>query len=144
MEAFISEFIHSFGELGSTAGLLALANIIFIDIVMSGDNAILIGMATNKLKGEERKKAIMIGIVLATVLRVLFASVAVYLMSVVGLKLAGGLLLLYVVWKFYKELRGGSHGGHGDVAVAGTLAAAIWTIIIADVSMSLDNVLAVA
>lgn len=144
MDAFITEFLHSLGELNSTAGLLALANIIFIDIVMSGDNAILIGMATNKLKGEARKKAIMIGIVLATVLRVIFASFTVYLMSIVGLKLAGGFLLLYVVWKFYKELRGGSHGHGADIAAAGTLAAAIWTIVIADVSMSLDNVLAVA
>ncbi len=105
MDAFFKEFLHSLAELNSTAGLLALANIIFIDIVMSGDNAILIGMATNKLKGKARQKAILIGIVLATVLRVLFASVAVYLMSMVGLKLAGGFLLLYVVWKFYKELR---------------------------------------
>lgn len=144
MESLVNEFLHSLKELNSSAGLLALANIIFIDIVMSGDNAILIGMATNKLKGKERKKAIMIGIVLATVLRVLFASVAVYLMSMVGLKLAGGFLLLYVVWKFYRELRGGSHTSHADIAVAGTLAAAIWTIIIADFSMSLDNVLAVA
>ncbi|MDQ1343833.1 MAG: hypothetical protein QG650_553 [Patescibacteria group bacterium] len=144
MESFVNDFLHSLKELNSSAGLLALANIIFIDIVMSGDNAILIGMATNKLKGKERKKAIMIGIVLATVLRVLFASMAVYLMSMVGLKLAGGFLLLYVVWKFYRELRGGSHASHADVAVAGTLAAAIWTIIIADFSMSLDNVLAVA
>lgn len=144
MEAFLNEFLHSFGELGSTAGLLALANIIFIDIVMSGDNAILIGMATKRLKGKDRKTAITVGIVLATLFRVAFASVAVYLMGIVGLKLAGGLLLLYVVWKFYKELRG-SHSEHaGAVASAAGLAAAIWTIIIADVSMSLDNVLAVA
>lgn len=145
MDAFLNEFLHSLADLGSTKGLLALMNIIFIDIVMSGDNAILIGMATNKLKGKDRKRAILIGIVLATLLRVIFASMAVFLMSVVGLKLAGGLLLLYVVWKFYKELRGADHHGHAaDAVAAGTLAAAIWTIVVADVSMSLDNVLAVA
>ena len=89
MEAFLQEFLHSFSELGSTAGMLALANIIFIDIVMSGDNAILIGMATRKLQGKDRKKAILFGITLATVLRIVLALFATVLLGMVGLKLAG-------------------------------------------------------
>ncbi len=128
------------------AGFFALVNVILIDIVMSGDNAIVIGLATKQLHGAERKKAIAIGVLLATVLRIIFACTAVMLLKVVGLKFAGGLLLLYVVWKFYKELRSEKHGDHdaaGEVA-ARSLAAAIWLIVLADVSMSLDNVLAVA
>jgi YjbE family integral membrane protein len=118
-----------------------------IDIVLSGDNAIVIGMATKDLQGKERKRAIAIGIALATALRVLFASTVVYLMRVVGIKFAGGLLLLYVVWKFYRELRsaeGEGEGGGGGKREARTLASAVWLILIADVSMSLDNVLAVS
>lgn len=137
-------FLSHFAELFTTAGLLALLNIILIDIVMSGDNAILIGMATRNLEGKERKQAIFFGIILATILRIIFAFFAVFLLSVVGLKFAGGLLLLYVVWKFYRELRTHEgHGPHDEVKKAG-LMAAIYTIVIADVSMSLDNVLAVA
>lgn len=110
---------------------------------MSGDNAILIGMATKDLKGKERSKAITIGIALATLLRIVFSFFAVYLLSIFGIKLAGGILLLYVVWKFYKEMRtGGAH--HNDIKVKATLMGAIYMIVIADFSMSLDNVLAVA
>jgi YjbE family integral membrane protein len=144
MAAFFQEFLDSFSDLASVSGLLALANIAFIDLVMSGDNAILIGMATNKLKGKDRKRAIFFGITLATLLRVVLATFAVYLLGIVGLKLAGGLLLLYVVWKFYRELRS-EDSGHGSASSAKDgLWAAISTIVIADVSMSLDNVLAVA
>lgn len=131
-------------ELSSIEGLLVVINIILIDIVMSGDNAILIGMATRKLEGKERKKAIFFGIMLATVLRIIFAFFAVYLLSMVGIKLAGGILLLYVVWKFYRELRTAEHAEHHIDAKKSGLMAAIYTIIVADVSMSLDNVLAVA
>jgi YjbE family integral membrane protein len=125
-------------------------NVILIDIVLSGDNAIVIGMATKDLHGKERKRAIMIGIALATLLRIIFASTVVYLLRVVGIKFAGGLLLLYVVWKFYRELRrdasdadeDGNEGGSKHAAR--TLKSAVWLILIADVSMSLDNVLAVS
>jgi len=140
MELFFSQFL----ELFTLSGAMALLNIILIDIVMSGDNAILIGMATRKLQGVERKKAIFFGITLATILRIVLAFFAVFLLSVVGVKFAGGLLLLYVVWKFYRELRMPNGGDcHVDAKKAG-LMAAISTIIIADFSMSLDNVLAVA
>lgn len=141
--------IHeSLTALASTQGILALLNVILIDIVLSGDNAIVIGMATKDLRGNERKRAIMIGIVLATVLRVIFASTVVYLLRVVGIKFAGGLLLLYVVWKFYRELRCSSDSKEAEKDTAKpparTLRSAVWLILLADVSMSLDNVLAVS
>lgn len=132
-------------DLLSAQGLVALANILMIDLVMSGDNAIMIGMAVRSLHGRTRRWAIAAGVVLATVLRISLACFATLLLNVTGLQLAGGLLLLYVVWKFYRELRrpdgGDTHKEHG--AKTG-LMAAIWTIVLADVSMSLDNVLAVA
>lgn len=132
----------------TVSGFLALLNVILIDIVLSGDNAIVIGMATKDLRGKERKRAIVIGIVLATVLRIVFASTVVYLLRVVGIKFAGGLLLLYVVWKFYRELRRDEEAGDGADGGGGrearTLRSAVWLILMADVSMSLDNVLAVS
>ncbi|PIQ41411.1 hypothetical protein COW06_02995 [Candidatus Gracilibacteria bacterium CG12_big_fil_rev_8_21_14_0_65_38_15] len=140
MEHFYAQFLDLF----TSHGALVLLNIILIDIVMSGDNAILIGMATRKLQGSERKKAIFFGIALATILRIVLAFFAVFLLSLVGVKFAGGLLLLYVVWKFYRELRMPAHEEHHIDAKKAGLMAAIWTIIIADFSMSLDNVLAVA
>ena len=140
MEHFYAQFLDLF----TSHGALVLLNIILIDIVMSGDNAILIGMATRKLPGSERKKAIFFGIALATILRIVLAFFAVFLLSLVGVKFAGGLLLLYVVWKFYRELRMPAHEEHHIDAKKAGLMAAIWTIIIADFSMSLDNVLAVA
>ena len=128
------------------AGLFAFINVMLIDIVMSGDNAIVIGLATKTLHGAERKKAIALGVILATVLRIIFACTAVTLLKVIGLKFAGGILLLYVAWKFYSELRSDKHGEQsgGKPAAARTLSGAIWLIVLADVSMSLDNVLAVA
>jgi len=142
MEQLFSEASGIF----TAAGFFALVNVMLIDIVMSGDNAIVIGMATKNLQGPQRKKAIFIGVVLATILRIIFACTAVMLLKVVGLKFAGGLLLLYVVWKFYKELRSGRQADGSDAHQGPKhgLAGAIWLIIIADVSMSLDNVLAVA
>lgn len=142
----MQQFLSELAALGTPAGWLALANIVVIDVVMSGDNAILIGMAVRKLEGKRRKQAIAFGVVLATVLRIGLAAIATFLLGVTGITLAGGLLLLYVVWKFYRELRSSSHvdTGTGKALVNGGLLAAIWTIVVADVSMSLDNVLAVA
>ena len=144
IEALSSSIVALF----TVSGIMALLNVIMIDIVLSGDNAIVIGMATKDLKGTERKRAIVIGIALATVLRIIFASTVVYLLRIVGIKFAGGILLLYVVWKFYRELRcsddmEGDAGGMG-VREARTLRSAVWLILMADVSMSLDNVLAVS
>jgi YjbE family integral membrane protein len=128
-----------------------------IDLVLAGDNAIVIGLAAAGLPEEQRKKAILAGILAATVLRIGFASITVQLLQVIGLLLAGGVLLLWVCWKMWRELRNSHHhqpkfqdlsaARTMDAAGAGhqkTLGQAIWQITIADVSMSLDNVLAVA
>lgn len=113
-----------------------------IDLVLAGDNAVVIGLAVNRLTVEQRKRAILVGILGATMIRIIFALFALHLLAIIGLTLAGGILLLWVVWKSARELREGSGGASG--AAPATLKGAIWRIIIADISMSLDNVLAVA
>jgi YjbE family integral membrane protein len=141
--------------------MVAFLQVIMIDLVLAGDNAIVIGLAAAGLPKEQRNKAILIGIIAATVLRIIFAALTTQLLQIVGLLLAGGILLLWVCWKMWRELRT-SHAeehaaeealeGHDldqDGTVAGgmprkTFAQAAWQIVIADVSMSLDNVLAVA
>jgi YjbE family integral membrane protein len=124
-----------------------------IDIMLAGDNAIVVGALAAGLPPEQRKKVILIGIIAALVLRIAFALVVTQLMQIVGLIFAGGLLLLWVSWKMYRELHpatvsGGSPEVEGDehsgVAPAKSFAAAAWAVAVADVSMSLDNVLAVA
>ncbi|MDQ6435186.1 TerC family protein [Mesorhizobium sp. LHD-90] len=141
--------------------LSALLQVIMIDLVLAGDNAIVIGLAAAGLPKEQRAKAILIGIIAATVLRIGFAAVTTQLLQIVGLLLAGGVLLLWVCWKMWRELRtshaeevAGAEALEGkdlnqDGTIAGgaprkTFAQAAWQIVIADVSMSLDNVLAVA
>jgi YjbE family integral membrane protein len=129
----------------SAGGFMALLNILLIDLIMSGDNAIMIGMAVRHLHGKTRRYAITGGILLATILRITLAAFTTLLMQVTGLQLAGGLLLLYVVWKFYRELRHpAGHADHPAGATRAGLLSAVWTIVLADISMSLDNVLAVA
>ncbi len=128
--------------------LAVFAQVVMIDLVLAGDNAVIIGLAAAGLPPEQRAKAVLIGIIAATVLRIAFAGVAVQLLEIVGLLLAGGLLLLWVSWKMWRELRSGPHD-HSLAAVPGnaprkTFAQASWQILVADVSMSLDNVLAVA
>jgi YjbE family integral membrane protein len=143
-------------ELFTVEALSALVQVIMIDLVLAGDNAIVIGLAAAGLPEAQRSRAILIGIIAATVLRIGFAAVTTQLLQIVGLLLAGGILLLWVCWKMWRELRAG-HGkpdveeGHAAAVTDGsaqppqkTLAQATWQIIIADVSMSLDNVLAVA
>jgi YjbE family integral membrane protein len=133
----------------------AFLQVILIDLVLAGDNAIVIGLAAAGLPREQRAKAIMVGVVAATLLRILFASIATWLLAIIGLLLAGGILLLWVSWKMWREIRAGPHAGEtagdalgGEGGGAGaprkTFAQAAWQIVIADVSMSLDNVLAVA
>lgn len=126
----------------------AFASIVFIDLVMSGDNAIVIGMAAAGLPLALRRKAIAIGIIAATVLRIAFASVTYQLLSIIGLTLAGGLLLLWVAFQMWREIRAGNlEAPDPDAEAQGegkTLRAAVTAIIVADVTMSLDNVLAVA
>jgi YjbE family integral membrane protein len=148
-------------EIFTSAGLIALLQVIGIDLVLAGDNAIVIGLAAAGLPKEQRARAILIGIAAATIMRIGFALVTTQLLAIAGLLLAGGVLLLWVCWKMWRELREG-HGDdnmaeealtgqdlNADGSVAGgapkkTLAQAALQIVIADVSMSLDNVLAVA
>jgi YjbE family integral membrane protein len=147
-------------DLFTTEALTALFQVIMIDLVLAGDNAIVIGLAAAGLPSEQRAKAILIGVIAATALRIFFAGVTTQLLQIVGLLLAGGILLMWVCWKMWRELRhahreelaiaGAGHGGYNAVgASAGagsrkTFADAAWQIVVADVSMSLDNVLAVA
>lgn len=145
----------------TTQALSALVQVIMIDLVLAGDNAIVIGLAAAGLPAEQRTRAILVGIIAATVLRIVFAGATTQLLQVVGLLFAGGVLLLWVCWKMWRELRTTHAEEHdavealadfdinsdGSVAARArgkTFAQAAWQIVIADVSMSLDNVLAVA
>ncbi|HYH36687.1 MAG TPA: TerC family protein [Azospirillum sp.] len=137
--------------------LIALGQVIFIDLVLAGDNAIVVGMAAAGVAREQRARVIFWGIAAAVVLRIVFALLTTQLLAIIGLTFAGGVLLLWVCWKLFRELRESREedegadlvsGEDGAAAVtpAGTkpMGAAIWQVIVADVSMSLDNVLAVA
>jgi YjbE family integral membrane protein len=133
--------------------IAAFFEILVIDIVLAGDNAIVVGALAAGLPTEQRKKVIMIGVAAALVLRILFALITTQLLQIVGLILAGGLLLLWVAWKMWRELHhqgqsAGSPEVHGDeqsgLRPAKSFAGAAWGVALADVSMSLDNVLAVA
>lgn len=124
-----------------------------IDLLLAGDNAIVVGALAAGLPAADRKKVILIGIGAALVLRIVFALMVTWLLGIVGLIFAGGLLLLWVAWKFWRELRhGGESGGSPEIEgdessglkPARSFAAAAWAVAVADVSMSLDNVLAVA
>ncbi len=134
---------------------VALSQIIVIDFVLAGDNAIVVGMAASRVHPSMRAKVIFWGVAGAVVLRILFAAVATQLLTIVGLTLAGGILLLWVCWKMYREITvhapaqhafAGAAAGSGVPPVVQTMTfgAALMQIIVADVSMSLDNVLAVA
>jgi YjbE family integral membrane protein len=134
--------------------LAALGQVIAIDLVLAGDNAIVVGMAAAGVPVEQRRRVIFWGIGAAIALRIFFALITTQLLAIIGLTLAGGVLLLWVCWKMFRELR--SHGrdevapdeaieaGPADAAHTKTFGAAVWQILVADVSMSLDNVLAVA
>ena len=130
------------------AAIAAYLQIIFIDVVLSGDNVVVIGMAAAGLRPDLRRKAIMTGIVAATAIRIGFALIATQLLAITGLLLAGGLLLLWVCWKMYAELHRPEEEcttADGALVRKGkTLAEAVFQIVLADISMSLDNVLAVA
>jgi YjbE family integral membrane protein len=128
----------------------ALANVIMIDVVLAGDNAIIVGMAASRVAPEMRSKVIFWGIAGAVALRILFAGVTAQLLTIVGLTLAGGILLLWVCWKMYRQIMSDAHGGDAAnsaaLATAGTMTfgQAVTQVVLADVTMSLDNVLAVA
>ncbi len=149
-------------EILTGEALAALLQVIMIDLVLAGDNAIVIGLAAAGLPKEQRNRAILVGIIAATVLRIGFALITTQLLAVTGLLLAGGILLLWVCWKMWRELRAGHAAeemaaeealegrdldADGQIAAGvprKTFAQAATQIIVADVSMSLDNVLAVA
>jgi YjbE family integral membrane protein len=130
--------------------LIALINVIVIDVVLAGDNAIIVGLAASRVAPDLRKRVIFWGMAGAVILRVAFAAIAQQLLAVVGFTLAGGILLLWVCWKMYRELRRQPHpqadaaAGEGSAAAPMSFRAATTQIVIADLSMSLDNVLAVA
>jgi YjbE family integral membrane protein len=130
----------------SFASLSALAQVVLVDLVLAGDNAIIVGLVASGLPKGKRARVIMTGILAATTLRIIFALAATRLLQVIGFTLAGGLLLLFVCWKLWRELcaqRRAAKAGHA-AAPAKTVGQAVFQIVLADVSMSLDNVLAVA
>ena len=155
MSELWGHIVHDFAGLfaGSASAWLAFGQVILIDIVLAGDNAIVIGALAAGLPADQRKKVILIGIIAALVLRIGFALVVTQLMAVIGLVFAGGVLLLWVAWKMYREIVVGSHSPgspeiegdeHSGLRPAKSFAGAAWAVAVADVSMSLDNVLAVA
>ncbi len=147
--------VNDFSNLNTTSAWTALGSVILLDLVLAGDNAIVVGALAAGLPAEQRKKVIFIGVIAALVLRVIFALMVNLLMGVIGLIFVGGLLLIWVAWKMYRDLRRseatespGSPEILGDensgIPAAKSFAAAAWAVAVADVSMSLDNVLAVA
>ena len=145
--------VHDFSNITEPAALAAFGQVLMIDIMLAGDNAIVVGALAAGLPADQRKKVILIGIIAALVLRIFFALLVTQLMQIVGLILAGGILLLWVSWKMYREIRhSGESGGsaeiegdeHSGLRPAKSFAGAAWAVALADVSMSLDNVLAVA
>jgi YjbE family integral membrane protein len=148
--------INDFSNITSPSAFAAFLQVLMIDIVLAGDNAIVVGALAAGLPDDQRKKVIAIGVLAALVLRIVFALAVTWLMGIVGLVFAGGLLLLWVAWRMYRDIRG--HSGlhqspgspeitgdeHSGVQPAKSFAGAAWAVAVADVSMSLDNVLAVA
>ncbi len=148
------DILRDFANITQPSQFQAFLKVLGIDLLLAGDNAIIIGALAAGLPADQRKKVILIGITAALVLRIGFALITTWLMGIVGLVFAGGLLLLWVAWKMWREL--GTHGGQsgGSPEIAGdetsglkpakSFASAAWAVAVADVSMSLDNVLAVA
>ena len=146
-------------DLLSASALVALAQVLMINVVLSGDNAVVIGMVAARVEARQRRKVILWGMVAAVVLRILLALVAVDLLNILGLSLAGGIILLWVAWRLYRDIREqneekagletmavharGGAAKDGSVSTV-SLRRAIWQIAVADISMSVDNVLAIA
>jgi YjbE family integral membrane protein len=147
--------VKDFSNIGTPTAMWAFLQVLAIDIVLAGDNAIVVGALAAGLPADQRKKVIAIGVAAALVLRIIFALMITWLLGIVGLVFAGGVLLLWVAWKMYRDLTRdeatespGSPEIEGDensgIKPAKSFAAAAWAVAVADVSMSLDNVLAVA
>ena len=133
-----------FAELFSPEQLVILGQIIFIDLVLAGDNAIIIGMVASKFPIEQRKKVIFWGIGGAVILRIILTMLTAYLLQITGLRLIGGLLLLYIIYKLYNDVIKGKSSDEDVKVDNSSFMKAIWTVLIADFTMSLDNVLGVA
>ena len=134
-----------FAELFAPEQIAILTQIIFIDLVLAGDNAIIIGMVASQFPTEQRKKIIFWGIGAAVVLRIIFTLIAAYLLQINGLRLIGGLLLLYICYKLYQDVIRNKAGNENTIKIDNSsFVKAITTVILADVTMSLDNVLGVA
>lgn len=148
-----SHIVNDFSNLNDPAALATLLQVLVIDVTLAGDNAIVVGALAAGLPPAQRRKVIFVGVLAALVLRIVFALVVTQLLQIVGLALAGGLLLLWVAWKMWRELRqGGNAAGSPEgssktqsgLGGSKSFASAAWAVAIADVSMSLDNVLGVA
>ena len=133
-----------FAELFTPEQLTILGQIIFIDLVLAGDNAIIIGMVASKFPVEQRKKVIFWGIGGAVILRIILTMLTAYLLQITGLRLVGGLLLLYIVYKLYVDVIKGQSDEEDVKVDNSSFMKAIWTVLLADFTMSLDNVLGVA
>ena len=133
-----------FAELFTPEQLTILSQIIFIDLVLAGDNAIIIGMVASKFPVEQRKKVIFWGIGGAVILRIILTMLTAYLLQITGLRLIGGLLLLYIVYKLYVDVIKGQSEEEDIKVDNSSFMKAIWTVLLADFTMSLDNVLGVA
>ena len=148
-----ASIVKDFSNITEPAAFAAFFQVLMIDLVLAGDNAIVVGALAAGLPSEQRKKVILIGVMAALVLRILFALIVTQLMQIIGLILIGGLLLLWVAWRMWRDLHheGESWGSdeivgdeHAGLRPAKSFVGAAWAVAIADVSMSLDNVLAVA
>lgn len=145
METLWQHIVADFSAIGSPAALAAFVQVVMIDVLLAADNAIVVGALAAGLPPAMRRKVILVGVVAALVLRIGFALVVTQLLQIVGLVLAGGLLLLWVAWKMGRELRAGAEGDDPLAEQAPRrFWAAAWAVAVADISMSLDNVLAVA
>lgn len=146
--------VKDFSNITEPAAFAAFIQVLMIDLVLAGDNAIVVGALAAGLPADQRKKVILIGVLAALVLRIIFALMVTWLLGIVGLVLAGGLLLLWVAWRMYRDIKGHAGESAGSPEIVGdehsgikstkTFAGAAWGVAVADVSMSLDNVLAVA
>jgi YjbE family integral membrane protein len=147
--------VKDFANITEPAAFAVFMQVLLLDLVLAGDNAIVVGALAAGLPAEQRRKVILIGVIAALVLRVIFALMVTWLLGITGLVLAGGLLLLWVAWKMYRDIARseatespGSPEVQGDensgIPASKTFAAAAWSVAVADVSMSLDNVLGVA
>jgi YjbE family integral membrane protein len=146
--------VHDFSNITQPGAFAAFLQVLMIDLVLAGDNAIVVGALAAGLPPEQRRKVIMIGVLAALVLRIAFALIVTQLLQIIGLILIGGLLLLWVAWRMWRDLRHNERQSPGSDEILGdehsglrpakSFTGAVWAVAIADVSMSLDNVLAVA